>query len=124
MMIGIFWVHNSTVFGKARVVSEGDEYFPGIIDSPDSHTDFWDSDKGYIGLFPDLRFCEYMDIPRGRVVFSVKDHRSIVYMDKALFANEVKQHVMNFFHLDAGAVVWRKDSHYTTSADEIERLFE
>lgn len=123
-MIGIFWVHKGTVFGKARAVTEGEEHAPGIIDSPDNHADFWDSDKDYTSLFPDLRFSEYMDVPRGRVVFSVKDHRAVVYMDRALFSDAIKQQVRIFFHLEDDAVVWRTDLHYTTSVDEIDHLFD
>jgi hypothetical protein len=122
-MIGIFWVYKGTVFGKARAVSEGMEHV-GIIDSPDNHADFWDSDKGYTSLFPDLRFREYMDVPRGRFVYSVEDHRAVVYMDRTLFSDAIKRQLRIFFRLEDDAVVWRTDLHYTTSGDEIDHLFD
>lgn len=65
-----------------------------------------------------------MDVPRGRVVFSVEDQRVVVYMDKALFSAAIKRQVRSFFRLEDDAVVWRTDLHYTTSVDEIEHLFD
>ena len=123
-MIGIFWVYKGTVFGKARAVTEGEEYAPGIIDSPDNHADYWDDGGDYLRRFPELRFREYMDVPRGRVLYSRKDCRTVVYMDKALFSDSVKRKVREYFSMGDGAVAWHTDPHYTTSVDEIGRLLE
>ncbi|MBP7529691.1 MAG: hypothetical protein KA801_17350 [Syntrophorhabdaceae bacterium] len=41
--IGIFWVYKNTVIGKAVDLPDGVENFPGIIDSPDSHVDYWEN---------------------------------------------------------------------------------
>lgn len=123
-MVGIFWIYKKTVIGKAVDVSKGEECVPGIVDSPDNHTDFWDNDKEYRALFPELRFSEYMAVPRGRVLYSRKDGQAIVYMDKVLFTDSVKRLIVNFFHLGGETVVWRSDPHYTTSDDEIDRLLE
>lgn len=81
-MIGIFWVYKDTVFGKAIDVDEGEEYFPGVVDSPDNHTDYWDTEKEYLKLFPGLRFNEYYDVPRGRVLYSRKEGQANIYLDK------------------------------------------
>ena len=124
MKIGIFWVYKGKVFGRARDVAEGDEYVQGIIDSPDTHTDYWDTEDDYLGMFPELRSSEYMDVPRGRVLYDRNDRQSVVYMDKALFSPSIKKLVQDFFCLGAEVVVWRTDFHYTTSADEIDRLLE
>lgn len=123
-MIGIFWVYKNTVFGKAIAVCEGEESTPGIVDSPDNHSDFWSADKDYRRQFPDLRFCEYLEVPRGRVLYSNKDCQAIIYMDKVLFADPIKKLIVDFFCLNAVMISWRTDSHYTTSSDEISRLLE
>jgi hypothetical protein len=123
-MIGIFWVYKKTVIGKAVDVSEGEEYVQGIVDSPDNHTDFWDNDKEYRELFPELRFSEYMAVPRGRVLYSRKDGQAIVYMDKVLFTDSGKRLIVDFFQLGNDTVLWRSDPHYTTSEDELDRLLE
>ena len=123
-MIGIFWVYKGKVFGRARDVAEGDEYVQGIIDSPDNHTDYWDSEEGYQHMFPELRSCEYMDVPRGRVLYDRNDRHSVVYMDQSLFLPSIKKLVESFFCLADEVVVWRTDLHYTTSSDEIDRLLD
>lgn len=122
MMIGIFWVYKGIVFGRTRNQAEGDEHVAGIIDSPENHADHWDTEKDYLTLFPELRFSEYMDIPRGRVLYSRKEKQAVVYMDKTLFSDSTKRLIREFFHLEDEAVAWRSDTHYTTSLGEIDRL--
>lgn len=123
-MIGIFWVYKGTVFGKAIEVNEGEEGVPGVVDSPDNHTDYWDNEKAYLRLFPELRFREYLQVPRGRVLYFKDDQRAVVYMDKALFTDSIKQLVLEFFRLKGEAIAWRTDPHYTTSSAEIDHLLE
>ncbi|MEA3465126.1 MAG: hypothetical protein U9R29_03845 [Thermodesulfobacteriota bacterium] len=123
-MIGIFWVYNDTVFGRAIPVVDGEERSEGLIDSPDNHNDFWASDAEYLRLFPELRLYEYLDIPRGRVLYATGEKQSIVYMDKTLFTTTAKQLVSIFFKLASCKVSWRTDLHYTTDSSEIDLLFE
>ena len=123
-MIGIFWIHKETVIGKAIDIIDGEEYAPGVADSPDNHTDFWDDDKEYRKSFPELRFSEYFDVPRGRVLFDRNKEHAIVYMDKTLFNDHTKQIIIDFFKLIGTEIAWRTDPHYTICSDEIDQLLE
>lgn len=123
-MIGIFWIYKETIFGKAINVDEGEEYVPGLVDSPDNHTDHWDTIKGHLQLFPELRFNEYFDVPRGRVVYSRKKGQVFIYMDKVLFNDKTKQLIKDFFQLNETKTIWRTDLHYTTTAFDLDQLLE
>lgn len=123
-MIGIFWFYKGHVLGRVRDTSEGEERVPGLIDSPDNHADFWEYDKKYLNHYSELSSCEYLAIPRGRVLYSKKDGQTIIYMDKTLFTDSIKKKIKDFFGLNDKTVVWRTDPHYTTAHHEIERLFE
>lgn len=123
-MIGIFWVYQEAIIGKACDINEGEEGTPGIYDCPYNHSDFWENEKEHLVRFPELRFIEYMDIPRGRVLFSKNDDRTVVYMDKVLFRASTKRLIREFFSLDEESTEWRTDPHYTTSQGEINRLLE
>ena len=124
MMIGIFWIYKGIVIGNAVDVVNGDKCVPGIIDSPDNHTDFWDTDKEFKRQFPELKFREYFEVPRGRVLYGRNEEQPIVYMDKILFSGSTKQLIAEFFCLDNLKVSWRTDSHYTTSVEELDRLLD
>ena len=123
-MVGIFWVYKETVFGKATNVDDGEEYVPGVVDSPDNHTDYWDTEKEHLQLFPELRFNEYFDVPRGRVLYSRKEEQAHIYMDKVLFNDKTKQLIEDFFQLNDTKTNWRTDHHYTTTEEELDQLLE
>ena len=122
--IGIFWVYNSTVIGKARKLKECEETCPGMLDSPDSHVELWRGDTDIVLRFPELREVEYQDVPRGRVVYSTQDNRPIVYMDAVLSTEKTKRAIAAFFQFGVSDAVWEKDMHYTTDADRISALFD
>jgi hypothetical protein len=124
LMVGIFWVYKGSVIGKAVDVANRAESVPGIVDSPDNHTDFWDTDKEFKQQFPELKFREYFEVPRGRVLYNRKKGQPIVYMDKVLFDDQMKQLITEFFSLQDVNILWRTDLHYTTSVDELDRLLD
>ena len=123
-MLGIFWVYKETVFGKTTNVDEGEEYVSGIIDSPDNHTDYWDTEREHLQLFPELRFNEYFDVPRGRVLYSRKEGQATIYMDKVLFNDKTKKLIKDFFQLNDTKTDWRTDHHYTTTGEELDQLLD
>jgi len=113
--IGIFWFFAGRVWGRARAVSEGEERVAGLRDSPDTHTNFWESPTAEIA--PTGRDQPYFAFPRGRVLYRPGDGRFIVYMDRALFTGVAKAAIRAFFTLAEESVVWRADPHYTTDPD-------
>jgi hypothetical protein len=120
--IGIFWVYKNTVIGKAHELSKGQETVPGMLDSPDSHADLWDS--GIAGQFPELRDVEYQDVPRGRVVYATEPGQAIVYMDARLHSPKIRRAVADFFEIADAATTWESDTHYTTDPNRIRELFD
>lgn len=67
---------------------------------------------------------EYEQIPRGRLLYSTKQNKHIIYMDKTLFEPNVKQKIAEFFDFNSKLSVWKKDPHYNTNQDELSRLFD
>ena len=122
--IGIFWVYKNTVIGKAANLAEGDQSIPGVIDSPDTHIYVWESDPEFRLPFSELREFEYQSVPRGRVIFFKNQSVFKIYMDKTLFSEANKKHILEYFDLAESKVIWETDSHYTTDQNEIDNLFE
>lgn len=126
--IGIFWIYNKNshnhVIGKSIDLSEGDENVPGLIDSPDDHINVWENDKSWQNPFYELVGTEYQTIPRGRVIYSTKSQKAIVYMDKQLHEKSIKNLIKDFFHLNTTPIVWSVDDHYTTESNDLDNIFE
>lgn len=121
--IGIFWVSRDTVFGKAVSIDMGTEGVPGIIDSPDTHVDVWEHERPWIHVSATLADVEYQDIPRGRVLFQLKQEKPLVYADKTLMNAANKLLISQFFDFNPSVALWRSDVHYTTSKNELDQLF-
>ena len=122
--IGIFWIYKNKIIGKARKLDEGQENVPGLIDSPDSHIDLWEHNPSFIIPFPELKASEYQDVPRGRVIYSTKINKVIVYMDEVLHSEETQKTISDFFQLNDSDIVWKTDIHYTTESWKIDDLFD
>ena|SRR6056297_401410 len=122
--IGIFWIYKQKVIGHASPVSEGEESYPGLLDSPKNHSYVWDEDRTLLTDFPELRGLEYYSIPRGRVIWNKNDQHVIVYMDSTLFNVESKELITSYFNLEDCKVMWKTDPHYTTKVESLTALFD
>ncbi|ENU33879.1 hypothetical protein [Acinetobacter parvus] len=111
MKIGIFWYDKNQVIGIAHnfVLSDVDSL--GLIDSSYTHVEYWEILRYQ---FDHLKYLEYEEMPRGRVIFNIKMNQTIVYMDAKLFKKPIAQKVASFFDLDFEQVKWKKDPHYYT----------
>lgn len=58
------------------------------------HIEYWEILRCQ---FEHLKYLEYEEIPRGRVIFNVKMNQTIVYMDAKLFKKLIAQKVVSFF---------------------------
>lgn len=123
MKIGIFWFYKNTVLGIAEDISQGCKGYNGLIDSNFDHVNVWETLEIKI-QFPELKSMEYEQIPRGRLLYSTKQNKHIIYMDKTLFEPNVKQKIAEFFDFNSKLSVWKKDPHYNTNQDELSRLFD
>ncbi len=123
MKIGIFWFYKNTVLGVAEDISQGFKGYNGLIDSNFDHVNVWETLE-LKKQFPELKNMEYEQIPRGRILYSTKQNKHIIYMDKTLFQSPTKQKVTDFFNINLNQVMWKKDPHYTTNQDELSCLFD
>jgi len=112
--IGIFWIYKDVILGRSCPLSDGVENVPGLVDSPDFHVDLWENTPGFTTPFPELVGSEYQEVPRGRVLYSLEEDESIVYMDETLHSDKYKTMVSDFFDLDLCDIRWMTDPHYTT----------
>ncbi|ONG38996.1 hypothetical protein BKE30_10940 [Alkanindiges hydrocarboniclasticus] len=106
----------------AEDISQGFKGYNGLIDSNFDHVNVWENSK-LKTPFPELFNMEYEQNPRGRILYSSKQNKHIIYMDKNLFKSEIKQKISEFFNINLNQVIWKKDSHYNTNQDELNRLF-
>ncbi|GAA5009884.1 hypothetical protein GCM10023206_17270 [Acinetobacter puyangensis] len=111
MKIGIFWYSRNQVIGMAHTFDLSDTDSLGLIDSAYTHVDYWEILRQQ---FIDLKYIEYEEIPRGRVIFNVQQSKQIVYMDAKLFKTQIAKQIVDFFSLKFEDVTWKKDPHYYT----------
>jgi len=92
--VGIFWICNKEatnhIIAKAVELSQGEDSGAGFIDSPDNHIDVWENDSNWQNLFVEFIGTDYQTIPRGRVLYSIKSQKAIVYMDRTLHSESIK----------------------------------
>ncbi len=122
--IGVFWFYNAVVIGRAIDLEAGEEGIPGVIDSPDTHSDLWEHDRRLLIPFPELRASEYHSVPRGRVLWQIEPPLARVYMDSVLFEPTIKDKIVKFFALESSKVKWGRDPHYSTSQKDLAELFD
>lgn len=111
-MIGVFWVAGGQGIAKAERFADGVERVAGMLDSELTHAAVWES---YRSAFDDPSigaYCEYDHFPRGRVLYSIADARTVVYMDKRLFTRSNMEWVARMFDFDAKSARWARDPHY------------
>src|SRR5262245_61409439 len=93
--VGIFWWYQGAPIIASVPVVEG-EMWGSFINGPYDHLPYWRIVQAH---YPGLRPFEYEDIPRGRVLYSMHDHRFHVYLDKVLCKTSIKRILINAFHL-------------------------
>lgn len=108
-MIGIFWIYKSQIYLKPIKVDEV-KSINGFIDSDFSHYQVWDE----ISLQnKDFYLYEYEDIPRGRVIYDIKNSQYIVYSNNDVInSNEAKKLIVEAFHLNKNDILFQYDMHY------------
>lgn len=100
MKIGPFFVIDDQLIYNACDVAEGEER-AGKRDNPYSHERLYDE------MFS---AGEYMDFPRGRVVFDEVENAAIVYLDRCIRNDKTIEAVKTAFQLDRYTL--GEDDHY------------
>jgi hypothetical protein len=121
--IGIFWVYKTEVLGVTAPLTEGIDN--GVmVDGFAAHVDEWPRIRArYRGRFPELVSFDYLEIPRGRVLFDKQRDLFRCYMDSRLHKPEIRSALLQEFGLAGARVQFESDPHYTTDPEEQERLF-
>ena len=121
--IGIFWVYKSEVLGVTAPLTEGIDNGV-VVDSPAAYVDEWPRIRARIrDRFPELASFDYLEIPRGRVLFDKQRDRFRCYLDSRLHKPEIRSALRQEFGLAEVRVQFESDPHYTTDPEELERLF-
>ena len=94
-----FYIRNRLIY-EACPLSEGRK-----------QADKLDNSYGHDRLYEDhFRSGDYIDYPRGRVVWDCTENLAIVYIDKCLQTSEVLSEIETVYEL--GTYVIREDEHY------------
>lgn len=118
--VGIFWIFKGKLLHSETALADGVAY-GDAVNGRLNHIDYWPIlQRQHPGLIP----LEYLEIPRGRVIFHRKTRTFQVFMDKALCTARNKRLILKAFHLPKNRTVFRTDDpHYTTDPKALNRLF-
>ena len=72
MKIGIFWFYSDRIIGIAHEFNSNEKDSIGLIDSKYTHVEYWERIKADI---PELRYMEYDEVQRGRVIFDINKNK-------------------------------------------------
>ena len=119
--IGIFWLYQNTIVAKSLLAKNVNADSLGLRDVAFQHIDVWENERIYMPTFPELIGSEYQEFPRGRVIYSNKKNKFIIYADRACLTEQVKKEILFRFNLqqvrEENRVTYRLDPHYRTSLD-------
>jgi len=108
-MLGVFWIYDNQVFTKKQALSDI-EPINGFKDSNLAHYQVWNEIQH---KHPKFYLFEYEDIPRGRVVFNVKNQIFIIYSnDNILNDVTAKTLIIKAFELKSTQCHFAYDEHY------------
>jgi len=122
--IGIFWHIQTSGAGPTLLVdsvgiTDAEPY--GDFLNHGGHYEFWSklallsvSELHSRGLPGVVRWSEYEEWPRGRVVLHVPSNRFVVYADRKLQNPRMGQQIMQRFSLPPGRTEFRADGHYVS----------
>ena len=75
---------------------------------------FFDSNISHFDFFTTLLVDgDYGNYPRGRVIYDNLNKEFIIYMDKCLFRNSIKEEIITTYELKNEKVMFKRDIHYT-----------
>ena len=123
--IGIFWRIQTaraapTLLVDCVPISEGEPY--GDFLTHGGHYEFWSMLAAMSSPvlrqrgFPDVvKWSEYEEWPRGRVVFHVPSNRFVIYANRKLRNPPMVQEIMQRISLPSDRTDLRGDSHYVSA---------
>ncbi len=107
--VGIFWLYQQKLLKSAVPLADGMEYGE-FINGPTGHYEYWGKASNRI---PEVRDREYDQVPRGRVVYSMKEKTFYVYASKkTIGSSALKDRIASAFRLADETIAFRSDEHY------------
>lgn len=107
--VGPFYVIDNVVFVDTEEVRDLEVGPGGFKDSDNTHYDYWSVLRR---LYPELRNVDYDYYPRGRVVYSSKEDKYYVYLDKCLKNMKNINSILSELKLPTRKVEISDDEHY------------
>ena len=123
--VGIFWAvpvpDRTHLVTDASGLSDAEPYGDNLT-HPNGHFETWSAwqARGPAGLARRglpvaIAWHEYMNLPRGRIVFHVPDGWFTAYADRRLLTPAMQARIIAAFALPADRTRWLTDSHYRTA---------
>ena len=107
--IGVFWIYDNRIFLETQKIIDL-KPINGYIDSDLAHYEVWDSVKYQHSKF---FLFEYEDVPRGRVIYDVKNKRFVVYCNPYILQNKTEiKLILEGFQLSNMNSIFIEDEHY------------
>jgi len=107
--IGIFWIYKNKIYSK-QINKNAIKAINGFKDTDFAHYQVWNEISSQN---KDFYFYEYEDIPRGRVIYNIKNSQYIVYANNDIInSDEAKALIINGFNLKSDNVLFKYDEHY------------
>jgi len=109
MKIGLFWIYDNQIFPVFQDLNDITE-IDGFKDSDLSHYQIWDFIKTQHKKF---YLYEYENIPRGRVVYDIKNDIFIIYCNMTILQDDnSKELIISAFILSNKKYIFKEDEHY------------
>ena len=107
--IGVFWIFEKRVFFETQKL-EDIKSINGFKDSDLYHYQVWNKVKNQHSKF---YLYEYENIPRGRVVYDIKENLFIIYCNENILQKEIsKKLILEKFQLLNENSIFKEDEHY------------
>ena len=107
--VGIFWLIDDKLVANSIPWRQADIH-GGFYNGNNDHATFWTTLQR---LLPQWKGLEYIDYPRGRVLFHSTEEVFLVYSSQAIVNNPgVRATILAEFKLPFGATKFKADYHY------------
>jgi len=106
--VGIFWILSGGLLAFGAPYSEGEKY-GDFINTPAGHYETWEKLRRASNKLPE----DYTAYPRSRIVYSIKDQKFLVYINRKHLRDErITKLITEEFRLPVDQVVFKHDHHY------------
>ncbi len=107
--VGIFWFFKGEILPSSVPYTHGEEY-GDFINGRSDHCTHWISIRRSV---PGAAQYEYDQVPRGRVIYSKRDDRFLVYGSEKFIVDEWRKAVvLSAFKLPPDRTTFKADEHY------------